>query len=56
GLEKWVWEQGRGVWEENSAVEALEGFITDITQDRRNQDRILQSQKELRSLYHRLES
>ena len=31
GLEKWVWEQGRGVEAPSGAFEALEGFITDIT-------------------------
>jgi PAS domain S-box-containing protein len=31
GLEKWVWEQGEGVFEENGRLVALEGFITDVT-------------------------
>jgi len=29
--EKWVWEQGQGVFAENGRLEALEGFISDIT-------------------------
>ncbi len=29
--EKWVWEKGRGVWADDGALIALEGFITDIT-------------------------
>jgi len=29
--EKWVWEKGRGVYDEGSRLVALEGFITDIT-------------------------
>jgi len=29
--EKWVWEQGCGVYDENGELEALEGFIIDIT-------------------------
>jgi transcriptional regulator with PAS, ATPase and Fis domain len=31
GLEKWVWEQGEGVFDENGRLVALEGFITDVT-------------------------
>lgn len=29
---KWVWERGRGVYNSNNELIALEGFITDITQ------------------------
>ncbi|MFB6301297.1 MAG: response regulator [Haloferacaceae archaeon] len=32
GITKWVWEQGSGVDGENGDPEALEGFITDITE------------------------
>ena len=31
GLVKWVWEQGTGVYDENGKLLALEGFITDIS-------------------------
>jgi len=31
GEERWVWEQGLGVFGEKGAVEALEGYISDIT-------------------------
>jgi PAS domain S-box-containing protein len=40
GAEKWVWEQGRGVYGENGEVLALEGFVVDITDRiRAEQDR-----------------
>lgn len=32
GEEKWVWEQGRGVYNRDGDLEALEGFITDISE------------------------
>jgi PAS domain S-box-containing protein len=34
GAEKWVWERGRGIFSDNGALIALEGFITDITSKR----------------------
>jgi len=37
--EKWVWEQGQGVFEDGEAV-ALEGFITDVTERMRSQERL----------------
>jgi len=35
GSEKWVLEQGQGVFSENGGLQALEGFITDITDQKR---------------------
>ncbi|MDX1514002.1 MAG: sigma 54-interacting transcriptional regulator [Gammaproteobacteria bacterium] len=35
GKTKWVWEQGRGVYAENGELIALEGFITDITHQKK---------------------
>ena len=32
GLEKWVWEQGQGIFDEKGNVKALEGFIIDISE------------------------
>ena len=34
GQEKWVWEQGRGVLDNDAGVEILEGFVEDITERR----------------------
>lgn len=31
GQTKWMWERGRGVYEDDETLVALEGFITDIT-------------------------
>jgi PAS domain S-box-containing protein len=40
GAEKWVWEQGLGVFSPSGELLALEGFITDIT-ERRQAEEIL---------------
>jgi two-component system cell cycle sensor histidine kinase/response regulator CckA len=35
GVEKWVWEQGRGVASSGAGPICLEGFITDLTEQKR---------------------
>jgi len=35
GLEKWVWERGQGVFSPDKKLLALEGFITDVTAQRK---------------------
>ena len=44
---KWVWEQGRGVWDEAGDLVALEGFITDVTSRKLAQDALQQGREEL---------
>ena len=46
---KWVWEQGKGVADEQGNVIALEGFITDITQRKLMEERIKESEELFRT-------
>jgi len=48
GLLKWVWEQGVALFDEHGDVEALEGFIADIT-ERRTAEEALRESEELQS-------
>ncbi len=35
GEEKWVWQQGVGVFSPDGELQSLEGFISDITERKR---------------------
>jgi PAS domain S-box-containing protein len=35
GQEKWVWEQGQGIFSEQGELQVLEGFISDISEHKR---------------------
>jgi len=43
GEEKWVWEQGVGVWDESGQLQYLEGFITDVTEQKHERDALKNS-------------
>jgi PAS domain S-box-containing protein len=50
GQEKWVWEQGEGIFNDEGKVLYLEGFIADIS-DRKNFERYMrQSRKSFKNL------
>jgi len=45
GQVKWVWEQGRGVFDRDGRLEALEGYIFDITERKEMEVRMRESQR-----------
>ena len=49
GKEKWVWEQGIGVFSDNGKLKALEGFITDFTRQKKIELQLNKENKILRS-------
>lgn len=50
GETKWVWEQGQGVLDSDGTIVSLEGFIADITERRRAEERLRASEERFRSL------
>jgi len=48
GRIKWVWEKGRGIYSETGELEALEGFITDITARKAAEEQLDQARDLLR--------
>lgn len=47
GQTKWVWEQARGIYRDDGTVEAIEGFITDVTDRRSAVEALQQNQNRL---------
>ncbi len=47
GEEKWVWEKGIGIFSETGETIALEGFITDITEQKLAEQKLQQAHEEL---------
>jgi PAS domain S-box-containing protein len=50
GAEKWMWEQGRGVYDAQGEVLALEGFIADITDRKLVEADVVRRNQELAAL------
>ncbi len=51
GEKKWVWEQGKGVYDVNGKVIAIEGLITDLTEQKNVEEALRESESRYRSLF-----
>lgn len=50
GEEKWVWDQAQGIYGNDGNLQAIEGFITDVTERKRAAERLHQIQERYRRL------
>lgn len=48
GEQKWLWEKGNGVFDDNGEVLGLEGFITEITELKQTEKALRKSEQKLR--------
>ena len=55
GNEKWVWEQGSGVYSDEGELLALEGFINDITERKTAEVQIKASEAKYRALVNNIQ-
>ncbi|MEP7319093.1 MAG: PAS domain S-box protein [Panacibacter sp.] len=51
GEEKWVWERGQGIWNDDGELIATEGFITDINDRKKAEDALQKSEDNLRTVF-----
>jgi len=51
GKIKWVWERGRGVYDEQGNLICLEAFITDITEKKKAQEDLIKSEREKSAIF-----
>lgn len=54
GREKWVWEQGSPILNDDGTTAALEGFITDITDRKQAEEALRVSEARYRRLYQNM--
>ena len=55
GVEKWVWEQGTGIYSDEGELLALEGFINDITERKTAEVLVKASEEKYRALVNNIQ-
>ncbi len=50
GAVQWVWEQGNGIYRNNGSLTAIHGFVMNVTEQKENEECIIKSEKNLRTL------
>ena len=55
GVEKWVWEQGTGIYSDEGELLALEGFINDITERKTAEVLVKASEEKYRTLVNNIQ-
>jgi diguanylate cyclase (GGDEF)-like protein/PAS domain S-box-containing protein len=48
---KWVWEKGHGVYDATGQLMSIEGFITDITERKHNEEALARAETKYRSIF-----
>ena len=51
GQEKWVWEQGQLIGVDVDGYEILEGFITDVTERKKAEEKLRESEEKYRTVF-----
>ena len=52
GTIKWVWERGRGIYGPDGELQAIEGFITDITAQKEREEELRRNERHFKALFN----